>query len=220
MSYAEYVVCTYRQSFWAKPLRPAKPQHTGEITGYLCRSCANDLWRNTTENLLTPKHNRNSSFLAKHESMLLYCCQPSVHTHTHKSLRIQQYYVHTDSTGPLIISNPVLLLTPHSSHVFLAQSWLCSLCIYLSVVQRLHAVEIKSEGQRDSGGMSALLNSAGIHACTYPTGEHQQDHTKLKAVFWIHQNAKSNPFIKDMKSAGILFVLEITNAVTQPSCIV
>ena len=103
------------------------------------------------------KHMRECCFTAARLPRTRAHTHTHTHTHTHVQKRIQY--------GPLIIRNPVLLLIPHSSHVL--QGWLRSLCIYLSVVQRLHAGEIKSKGQRAGGDMSALLNSAGT--CTCPS---------------------------------------------------
>lgn len=101
-----------------------------------------------------------------------YCCQPSVRARTHARKPEDAAVlscVHAQTvTGPLIMSNPVLLLVPKYSHVLLAQGWLCSFCIYLSVVQRLRAMEIKSKGQRADGDMSwGLLNSVSIRTWTY-----------------------------------------------------
>lgn len=140
-------VCTDK-SFWAIN---AKPRHTRWITGQ-DTSAEMYQWPGKRLSAKTQKHQK-LFYLAEHEFMLLYCCQPLVHKHT--SLRIQQYCTHINrhSMGPLIISNPVLLLVPHSSVVLLALGWLCSLCIYLSVVQRLHAVEIKSKTQRAGRGL-------------------------------------------------------------------
>jgi len=80
--------------------------------------------------------------LAKHQKMLLYCRQPSVYTHTHTSLRTQQQYekhTHTQTDTLLVL-------------ISCASGPLCSVCIYLSVVQRLHATEINTKGQRAGGG--------------------------------------------------------------------
>lgn len=136
----------YVQTNHSELLRPTKPWHARWITGQ-DTSAEMYQWPGKRLSAKTQKH--HIFYLAEHEFMLLYCCQPSVHKHT--SLRIQQYCTH--SMGPLIISNPVLLLVPHSSVVLLALGWLCSLCIYLSVVQRLHAVEIKSKTQRAGRGL-------------------------------------------------------------------
>lgn len=178
-SYVEYVVCMCRQLLWAKPLRPAKPQRTRWVTGYLCRNVrglcggikqsANTQTQQTV--FFSGENMKACCFSAA--SRLCTCIQAWGHgsivrTHTH---------THTDSTGPLIMSNPVLLLAPHSSHVLLAHGWLCSLCIYLSVVRRLHAVEIKSKGQRAGGDECIVELSGYVCSCTYPPGKHRQDQT-------------------------------------------
>lgn len=129
------------------------------------------------------KHMRECCFTA---ARLLWA-----HTHTNTS---------ADSMGPLIIRNPVLLLIPHSSHVL--QGWLCSLCIYLSVVQRLHAGEIKSKGQR-AGGIWVHCWTQRVHVHALP-GKHQHGQTSSWLTPRPITMQTSNPFIVEMKSAGIL----------------
>lgn len=162
MSYVKYVVYMYSQSCWAKHLSLSIPDKLED-------TCVD-----------TSAWQQNSSSLAEHGSMLFYCCQPFMHIHKPQDTAILCTHTHTQSTGPLIISNPVLLLAPLSSLMCFWPKVDFAVSVFTSVWCRGCMPWRLNQKDRGLEGMSALLNSAGIHTCMFTPGKQKQDSVSLK----------------------------------------
>ena len=169
MNYAEYVVCKYSQSSWAKPLRPAELRHTRWITGYLDR--------NTTDDLIAVKPETRLFWF--NMRACFYCCQPSVRTHTHKPEDTAvQSCTHTcgqyrtiNHRQPSSASRPTLLSWPKVDF---------AVSVFTSVWCRGCMPRRLNQKDRGQGGI-------GVHCCTQRVYIHA--HTVLFLVKIIKTKA-------------------------------
>lgn len=178
------------QSSTIKAVKARSCQIYYPIPEMLKRSCPNDLRRNAApqgcwKQSAVIQTQQNPVFSA-------YSFTAASHAHKPEDTAVSRACTQTHNTGPLIISNPVLLLGPHSSLMCLWPKVDFAVSLFTSLWCRGCMLErLNQKGQRAGGGV-VRLSPAGlcVHAHVHSLPSKLQHQNQTKTVHWIK---KKNP---------------------------